>query len=218
MAALLALLLVGVEAGAWPGDTLEVDGGMIWIGNADPNSAPSPLLPALGLNLPLVVQQRRGFDLGFLVTGLYYEYAGGRAIPAELEQRDYGVLAILGDARYSWFVPIGPKVRLGFSAGLLLFLRLPVPLGADASADFGSSLLYLLARTAYPETGLSVRFPLLPAFDLDFEARAAWPWFHLLDGEPYPIWDQMLVRVMLGMVYKLPQTKSKRSTSRQTFS
>ena len=207
LAAVLALMLVGAGAGAWPGDTIEVDGAMIWIGNADPDSAPSPLLPALGLNFPLIAERRRGLDIGFLLTGLYYEYAGGRAIPAELEQRDYGVLAILGDARYSLFVPIGQRVRLGFSAGLLLFLRLPVPLGADASADFGPSLVYLLARTAYPETGLSVRFPLLPAFDLDFKVRAGWPWFHLLDGEPYPFWDQLVLSAVLGVVYKLPAKK-----------
>jgi len=204
LAALLGLL-VCTAVGAWPWDTLEVEGAMIWIGNADPHSAPSPLLPALGLNLPLVERRRFGFDVGFLVTGLYYEYSDdGRAIPAELEQRDYGVPGVLGDARFSLFVPTGPKVRLGFSAGLLLFLRVPVPLGADASADFGQSLIYLLARAAYPETALSVRFPILPAFDLDFSVRAAWPWFHLWDGEPYPYWDQLIVSAVLGVVYKLP--------------
>jgi hypothetical protein len=204
LAALLALSLVCASAEAWPGDTVEVDGAILWIGNADPDSAPSPLLPALGLNFPLMVKRRSGFDLGFLVTGLYYEYAGARAIPAELEQRDFGVLGLLGDARYSYYLPIGPKVRLGFSAGLLVFLRVPVPLGSDASADFGPSLVYLLARAAYPQTALSVRFPLLPSFDLDFELRAGWPWFHLWDGEPYPFWDQLIASAVLGVVYKLP--------------
>ncbi len=208
LAVLLALTLVCATAGAWPGDTLEVDGAMVLIVNSDPDSAPSPLLPALGLNFPLVVQRRWGFDLGFLVTGLYYEYAGGRAIPAELEQRDFGVLALLGDARWSLFVPIGQRVRLGLSAGLLVFLRVPVPLGPDASADFGQALVYLLARSAYPETALSVRFPLLPAIDLDFELRAGWPWFHLLDGESYPFWDQLVASAVLGVVYKLPAKKS----------
>ena len=74
----------------------------------------------------------------------------------------------------------------------------------DASADFGQSLIYLLARAAYPETELSVRFPLLPAFDLDFAVRAGWPWFHLWDGEPYAFWDQLIVSGVLGVVYKLP--------------
>jgi hypothetical protein len=203
-AALLALMLVCTAAGAWPWDTLEVEGAMIWIGNADPDSAPSPLLPALGLNLPIVAQRRWGFDVGFLVTGLYYEYAGGRAIPAELEHRGYAVPAVLGDARWSLFVPLGQKVRLGFSAGALLFLRVPIPLFPDASADFGQSLLYLLVRSVYPETGLSVRFPLLPAFDLEVGVRAGWPWFHLWDGEPYAFWDQLIVSGVLGVVYKLP--------------
>jgi hypothetical protein len=208
LAALLALMLVGTAADAWPWDTLEIDGAMIWIGNADPDSAPSPLLPALGLNLPLRVQRLWGFDVGFLVTGTYYQYAGGRAIPAEIEHRGYLVPIVLGDARLSLFVPIGQKVRLGFSAGALVLLRVPIPLFPDASADFGQALLYLLARSVYPETALSVRFPILPAFDLEIGARAAWPWFHLIDGEPYAFWDQLLVSGVLGFIYKLPAKKS----------
>lgn len=204
---LLALMLVCTAAGAWPWDTLEVAGAMIWIGNADPNSAPSPLLPALGLNLPLKLQRRWGFDVGFLVTGTYYEYSGGRAIPAEIEQRGYLVPIVLGDARWSLFVPLGQRVRLAFSAGALLFLRIPIPLFPDASADFGPALLYLLERSVYPETSLSVRFPLLQSFDLEVGLRAGWPWFHLLDGEPYAFWDQLLVSAVLGFVYKLPAKK-----------
>ncbi len=205
-AALLALMLVCTAAGAWPWDTLEVDGAMLWIGNVE--GAPSPLLPALGLNLPIRVQRRWGFEVGVLVTGTYYGYVGGRAIPVELEQRDFLVLAALGDARWSLFVPLGQKVRLAFSAGALLFLRVPVPLFADASADFGSSLLYLLVRSVYPETALSVRFPLMPSFELEIGARAGWPWFHLWDGEPYAFWDQLLVSGVLGFVYKLPAKKT----------
>jgi hypothetical protein len=144
--------------------------------------------------------------VGFLVTGTYYEYAGGRAIPAELEQRGYLVPFILGDARFSYFVPIG-KVRLAFSAGGLLLLRVPIPLFADASADYGPALVYLLARSVYPETALSVRFPLMPSFDLEIGARAGWPWFHLIDGEPYAFWDQLLVSVVLTAIYRLPAKK-----------
>ncbi len=208
LAVLLALMLVSTAAGAWPWETLEVEGAMLWIGNVA--GAPSPLLPALGLNLPLKVQRRWGFDLGILATGTYYEYAGGRAIPAELEQRDYLVPILLGDARWSLFVPLGreQKVRLAFSAGGILLLRVPIPLFPDASADFGSSLLYLLARSFYPETALSVRFPILPSLDLEIGARAGWPWFHLIDGEGYAFWDQLLVSGVLGFVYRLPARKS----------
>jgi hypothetical protein len=207
LAAVLVLLLVSTAAGAWPWDTLEVEGAMIWIGNVE--GAPSPLLPALGLNLPIVARRHWGFDTGFLLTGTYYGYIGGRAIPVELE---YGspnaVLAVLGDARFSYFVPIGTKVRLAFGGGLLLFLRVPIPLNSGASEDFGQTLMYLLARGLYPEIALSVRFPLLQGFDLEVGARAAWPWFHLWDGERYAFWDQLVVSGVLGVVYKLPAKKA----------
>jgi hypothetical protein len=54
-----------------------------------------------------------------------------------------------------------------------------------------------------------VRFPIMPAFDLEIGARAGWPWFHFLDGEPYAFWDQLLVSGVLGFIYKLPAKKSK---------
>jgi hypothetical protein len=214
-AAILVCLALALAAqAAWAGDSLEVDGAMVWIGNADANSAPSPLLPAVGMNFPLVQRRFFGIDTGFLLTGTYYEYASGRAVPAELEHRGYAVVAVLGDARAGLRVPIGSKAELGLNAGLLLFLRLPIPLFPDASEDFGNALVYLLARSLYPEAELSFRFPILPSFDLRLAARAGLPWFHLWDGEPYAFWDQMVLTGVLGVVYRFPpkdqanQTKS----------
>ena len=205
----LALALSAQTAQAM--DSLEGQGAMVWIGNADPDSAPSPLLPALGMNFPIVQRRRWGLDAGLLLTGTYYEYVGGRAVPAELEHRDFAVVAILGDARAGLRLPIGSKAELGLNAGLLLFLRLPIPLFADASENFGSALIYLLARSVYPEAELSFRFPIASSFDLRLAARAGLPWFHLWDGEPYAFWDQMVVSGILGVVYRFPpkdQTKS----------
>jgi hypothetical protein len=193
-------------------ETLEIDAAMIWIENADPDSAISPLLPGLGLSLPLLERRLWGLDVGFLLTGTYYEYAGGRAIPAELEQRDFAVPIILADARAGLHLPLGTKVKLGLTGGLLLALRIPIPLAQDAAADFGSALTYLLMRSLYPEAELFVQFPVLPSFDFRVAVRSAWPWFHLWDGEPYGFWDQLIVSGVLGVIYRLPaktdQTKS----------
>jgi hypothetical protein len=204
-AVLLPLLLACASPAAWTLDTLEVDGAMVWIGNADPDGAPSPLLPALGMSFPIAARRHWGLDTGFLVTGASYGYVGDRAIPVEIEYASqFGVFAILGDARMSFFLPIGERVRLGLSAGLLLFLRVPIPLDEQASTNFGSAFGYLLARAVYPETGLSVRFPILPAFDLEVRVRADWPWFHLWDQEAFAFWDQLVVTGVLGVIYKLP--------------
>jgi hypothetical protein len=201
----LSLLLACASPAARAMDSLEVDGALVWIGNAAADAAPSPLLPALGMNFPVIVRRYWGLDIGFLVTGAYYGYVDERAIPMEMEYASlFGTLAILGDARVAAFLPIGERVRLGLSAGLLLALRVPFPLDPAASEDFGSAFGYLLERAVYPETGLSVRFPILPAFDLEARVRAAWPWFHLWDGEPYPFWDQLAVIGELGGIYRFP--------------
>ena len=166
LCAFLALVLALGAPAAWSLEELEIDAALVWIGNADPDSAPSPLLPSLGLNFTLLKRRLWGLETGFLLTGTYYEYAGARAIPAELEQRDFAVPLILADARTGLHLRVGEKVQLGLTGGLLLALRIPIPLFPDASANFGSALGYLLARSIYPETEFSVRFPVLPAFRL----------------------------------------------------
>jgi hypothetical protein len=94
----MSFLLSGVPLPAL--DTFELDGGLFFIGSTDPDSAPSPILPAVGVTFPI---QRKlwifNLEYSFLLTGTYYQYANDRASPAEPEHRDYAVACILADIR-----------------------------------------------------------------------------------------------------------------------
>jgi hypothetical protein len=164
------------------------------------------------VSFPLLERRLWGIEVGALLTGTYYEYTNGRAVPTDPEHRDFAVVAILADARVGLHVPLGRAVVLGLAGGLILYLPIPIPLFPDASSEVGPALTYMLLRSLYPETELSVRFPILPGLDLRLAARAGWPLLHLFDSERLPFWDQMIVSGVLGVVYRLPaksgQTKS----------
>jgi len=208
------LLVLGIllAPAAWSLSEVEFEGAMVWIGDADPNGAPSPILPALGVSFPVLERRLWGVEAGVLLTGTYYRYFNGRAIPAELELRDFAMVAILGDARAGLHIPLGRSVVLSLTGGLIFYLPLPIPLFSDAWPKLGPTLAYMLQRSLYPETEISVRFPLLPDLDLRLGVRAGWPILHMIDGEGLPFWDQMIVSGVLGVVYRLPvksdQTKS----------
>lgn len=208
--AFLVLILLWASPALWSLSSIEFDGGMVFIGNTDTASAPSPLLPSLGMSFPILERKFWGLDSGFLLLSTYYQYESGRATPVELENRDFVVFGILADARAGLHVTLGRVVTLGLNGGLVLFLRVPVPLFADAGPDFGPTLGYFYgkARALYPETELFVRFPLMEALDLRLAVRAYYPVFHLWDGESLPFWDQFILSGLIGIVYRLPPRKS----------
>ena len=61
----MSFLLSGVPLPAL--DTLELDGGLFSITSKDPNSAPSPLLPAIGMTFPIQLPLNMGGTGHFLV-------------------------------------------------------------------------------------------------------------------------------------------------------
>ncbi len=203
----MIFLLSGVPLPAL--NTLELDGGLLFIGSTDEQSAPSPLIPAIGMSFR-IPSKLWIFDVesSFLLTGTYYQYENGRASPAEPEHRDFAVTGILGDARLAYGFPVGKKITLGGDFGLALFLRLPIPLFPDASQDFGPTFGYLHGRLRflYPETGLFARLTVLENLDLKLSLRAGWPVYLIWDGEQLPFPEGLLVSGLIGLIWHRPQT------------
>lgn len=200
------LLILG--AGAPPGlsalNELEFDGGLTFLGNADPDGAPSPLMPTVGVNLPL--ETPVDLEVGILAWGTYYLYADGRAVPAEVEWRDFWVLGLVADARIGYTFHFGENIGLGLHGGLALLLRVPIPLFDDAAPQTGPAMGYLygMARFLYPEAEVSGRFRLTDSLTLRVSLRGYLPIFHLWDGEGLPFLDQLMVSGLVGVVYALP--------------
>ena len=204
----MSFLLSGVPLPAL--DSFELDGGLLFITSRDPDSAPSPLLPAVGVTFP-TEGKLWIFDLeySFLLTGTFYQYANDRASPAEPEYRDYAVPCILADLR-----GVVPLVRrdsftLGVDTGVSAFLRFPIPLSSDAAEDFGNTVSYFyLFRFLYPETGFFSRFTAGEDVELKLSLRAYWPLYLLWSPDEPPFPEGLLVSGLISVTLNLPPKES----------
>ncbi len=206
----MSFLLIDVSLPAL--NTFELDGGLIYIGSTDPQSAPSPIIPAIGITFQF--PKKIGiFDLesSFLLTGTYYQYANNRASPAEPDFRDFAVVCILGDFRLAYKFLNRESFSLGTDFGLSAFLRIPIPLpvSPDASQNFGNTLSYFYAfRFLYPETGFFGTYRILENIDLKLSLRASWPLYLLWDDEDLPFPEGLLVTGLISLIWHLPPKES----------
>jgi hypothetical protein len=210
----MSFLLSGVPLPAL--EIFELDGGLFFITSTDPDSGPSPLLPAAGVTFPI---QRKlwifQLESSFLLTGTYYQYANNRASPAEPEHRDYAVACILADFRGAYTFLKRESFSLGTDVGLSAFLRIPIPLSASANAteNYGSTLSYFYVfRFLYPETGIFGTYRILENMDLKLSLRASWPLYLLWSPDDPPFPEGLLVSGLISLIWQLPpkesQTKS----------
>jgi hypothetical protein len=204
----MSFLLSGVPLPAL--DTLELDGGLFFITSTDPDSAPSPLLPAVGITFPtrkkLWIFQ---LETSFLLTGTYYQYANDRASPAELDFRDYAVACILADVRGAVPFLKRESFSLGADVGLAAFLRIPIPLFSDAAEDIGNTLSYFyMFRFLYPETGLFGTYRIRENLDLKLSLRASWPLYLLWSPDDPPFPEGLLVSGLISLIWQLPPKES----------
>jgi hypothetical protein len=215
--AIIAMALVlAVGAGVAPVHALselEADFGLTGLINTDRNSGSSPLMPTLGVSLPLGTPL--DLEVGVLAWGTYYLYQDDRALPAEVEFRDFWVLGLVADARVGHTFRIGESAFIGARGGLALLLRAPIPLPVSPTAreNLGPTFGYFYgkARFLYPEAEVFGGFPLTDAISLRLSLRGYLPVFHLWDGERLPFGDQLMLSGLVGLTFKLPakdQTKS----------
>jgi len=204
----MSFLLSGVPLPAL--DTFELDGGLFFITSTDPDSAPSPLLPSIGLTFPtqrtLWIFQ---LETSFLLTGTWYQYANGRASPAEPEFRDYATVCILSDFRGTYTFLKRKSFSMGTDVGLAAFLRLPIPLDSDAVQDLGSTLTdFYVFRFVYPETGIFGTYRIREDLDLKLSLRACWPLYLLWSPEDPPFPEGLLATGLISLIWQLPPKES----------
>ncbi len=174
---------------------------VLWLGNSDTDSAPSPLLGVVGGGIRFSLSNSFSFqpELGFY--GMEYFYRDGKAYPAEIEYKDaVGVIGILLDPLLYYRYPLkGEELVLNGGFGPAFSFKIPlIPHGEAPTNEVGS---YFLSggRFLYLELRGTLDWTITRALGLSVRLRALFPVFHLWDGEGVPFYDQLFFGAGIGL-------------------
>ena len=202
------LLFFAVNAYASGIDRISIDTGLIYIGNSDTDSAPSPILSTLGVHIPVFRRNLFVISTGILFWGNYYAYNGLRALPQEMEAPGdlwNWTLASMIDSKFGIEYPFNDTLTIGSDLGLSFLLRFPIVSSKKAGADSASVLKYFFSagRFFYPETSIYLIWNRFKRWSVAFTVTSYYPVFHLWDGENLPFYDQLLVTGLLSFIIKI---------------
>ncbi len=175
-----------------------INGGLLLIGSTDSEAAPTPLLPIIGVSLPIDLPDPFFLEPGLDFFGLYYFDTGERTVPTELETAggfytQAVLLSIKGGMRY----PLTDVLEAGGTVGLDFLLRFPLEEGGSMDYFYGN------LRFFYPELRGFLRWKIVESIGLIFSLRTFIPIFHLWDGEGLPFTDQFMVSLTAGLAIRL---------------
>ena len=189
-------------------DRISIDSGLIYIGNSDQNSAPSPILRTIGANIPLFRSGLFVISTGMQFWGSFYAYNGQRVLPQETEAPGdlwNWILASMLDSRFGIEYPFNKTLTAGSDIGLSFLLRFPIVSSKAAKPDRLSVMQYFFSkgRFLYPETSIYLIWNVYKRVGVSFTVKSYYPVFHLWDGENLPFYDQLLITGLLSFIIKL---------------
>ena len=186
---------------------VEINSGILYLGNSDTNSAPSPILRTIGITLPLFQKNIFTIRSGINFWGNYYAYNGSRALPQEIEapeDRWNWILATNIDTRFGINYRFNKSIEAGADTSLAFLLRFPIVSSEIAKNDKLSLLQYFFGkgRFFYPANDLYFTWNVYNKLALSFNTKIMYPLFHLWDGESLPFYDQLILIGTIGFVIR----------------
>jgi len=178
---------------------ISIDSGLTFIGNADANSAVSPIVPHYGFTIPIFFSSYFYLKTGIYVTGTNYMDNGVRPVPAEIENREYWVVIPEIDCLAGIRLPITTKMELGANLGLAFITRFVIPPQDTALNWFYSDIKFL-----YPACEFLLRLNIEKDYGLVFSAKGLYPVYHLWSNDNTAFWDQMIISANVGFFFALP--------------
>ncbi len=190
-----------------------IDAGVLYLGNSDTDSAPSPILRTIGTTVPFFYQEVTD-NLTFVMKGEmlfwgnYYTFNGTRAVPQEVEapgEKWNWVLATTIDPRFALEYNFNESITAGLDLGLVLLLRFPIVSSETSGEDSSHILQYFfgMGRFFYPENNLYIIWNVFDNLSLSFNLKATYPIFHLWDKENLPFYDQLIFTGLIGFLIKI---------------
>jgi len=189
---------------------LDVFGGLQWLGNAETEGGPSPLMGVWGLGLPIEFSQLISLDPELSMFGTQYQLAsdGVKAVPTEIEYaHNLWALMLMLDVPVRFTIHITDTISTGAGAHLSFLFRIPTIGWGDASARTGDaehraaivSYFYNNARFFYPGIDLFLNWKFFEKIGFYVRILSLFPLFHAWDGEDVPFWDQFCLSGRIGI-------------------
>lgn len=185
-------------------------GGMLYLGtdSEDPEKAPSPLLTAAGVSLPLRFSEHLWLEPALTVHGTWYGIpdALGYPVPVINEWRESWVLSLLIDPALMMAWPVSDDLSLGFSAAPGFLFRFPLIATGYRSFDNAAALSYFFGqgRFFFPKTGVLCSWRVSENLLLRFQTDVWFPLFHAWDRTSGPFYDQLMVCLWIGFSQTAP--------------
>jgi hypothetical protein len=208
MSFLAIFLLLPESAGAIEFNSLDVNFGQLWIGNAykedesgDPvqGSDVSPLNLAGGVGT--LVEIVPGVLLNPAIDFYWQEYLyteSGKVVPTQIETGTAvgpiaGTLGIILSLPYVYPVSLSDELNLFLGASPSFLLRFPLrPIDGSDTADL-TSYFYSSGRFFYPELQAKLFYTLTDTVSLGFSLRIFVPVHNLWDEFDVAFWDEMML-------------------------
>lgn len=196
------------DAGALEFQTLDVNFGQLWIGNAykedeagDPiqGSDVSPLNLAGGVGT--LVEVVPGLTLNPAIDFFWQEYLltdSGKAVPTQIETGTAvgpiaGTLGIILSVPYVHAITLSDELKLFLGASPSLLLRFPLrPVEGSDTGEL-SSYFYSSGRFFYPELQTKLFYTLTETVSLGFSLRIFLPVHNLWNEFDVAFWDELMI-------------------------
>jgi hypothetical protein len=199
--------LITSTMGAWSLPYFGIDLGLIFLGNAEEDSAPNPvILQGLGVTFPIFQIDDIVIEVGGLFYGTQYQWTNNRASPADIERADnFFVLAVQIDGRVAYEWQLSEQIGMGFGGGLSLVFRIPL-FAYDNGEQYRSDMtvyFFDMARFLYPRGDFFVDWAIVQGLELRFTVQALVPIYNLWSGEEVPIWDGGMIQGIVSLRFLL---------------
>jgi hypothetical protein len=214
-------------------ESIDVKGGMIWIGNEEVvvnDAAADPLLTIVGVSVPIRFTSFFTLAPELRYYGLPYGIEYDRPVPIEIEFARWAfVLGFLLEPRAVFDFQLADNLSLAAYVSPTFLFRIPARIWDDADRGEIAAYQYGMGRFFYPEVGavldweLPFRIRSYQAESVnegDFEEVAHeegtevhlvvdlnvyLPLFHVWDDEERKFYDQLMVTGVVGLRFFLPK-------------
>jgi hypothetical protein len=205
-------------------ESFDVRGGVCFVGNAEENSAPSPLVNTAGIALPIRFTSFFSIapELDFYLIPYGKPTGVDRPVPVEIEQRDrIQVLTLLFDPAFVFSGNVTDDVALGGSIHPGFFFRIPTLAydDGDLIRDEMTEYFYSYGRFFSPGVGVFVNWRIYDNFGFSFRTRVFFPLSHAFDKDEtgtdlsIPFYDNLIVSATVGFRFLLGVEKREEDTA-----